>query len=74
MFFLFSIFISYQFQAYEALSKVSDVHGNSLKRFGIRRPIQRGIIDHPTVEVERNFRCEFPGNRQTLCPINTDGF
>ncbi|XP_078326398.1 nacrein-like protein [Crassostrea virginica] len=61
-------------KAYEALSKVSDVHGNSLKRFGIRRPIQRGIIDHPTVEVERNFRCEFPGNRQTLCPINTDGF
>ncbi|XP_061177061.1 nacrein-like protein [Saccostrea echinata] len=61
-------------KAFEALGNVSDIHGNRLKTMGIRRPIQRGIIDHPSVEVERNFRCGSLGNRQDLCPINYDAY
>ncbi|XP_048768998.2 nacrein-like [Ostrea edulis] len=60
-------------KAFDALGNVLDIHGNTLKTFGIRRPLQRGIIDHPSVEVERNFRCGSLGNRRDLCPPNPDG-
>nr|XP_011423808.2 nacrein-like protein [Crassostrea gigas] len=61
-------------KAYKSLITVSDIHGNSLKKFGIRRPLQRGIKNHPRVEVERNFRCGSQGNRRNVCPIDPDGY
>lgn len=55
-------------EAYEALANVPDLQGHPLSKFGIRRPLQRGTVDHPKVTVERNFRCGSIGNRKPVCP------
>ncbi|XP_048768982.2 nacrein-like protein [Ostrea edulis] len=54
-------------KAYKALATVPDTSGHPLSKYGTRRPLQRGIIDHPAVFVERNFRCSSKGNRRNVC-------
>ena len=54
-------------QAFEAFGNVPDSEGYPLRKYGIRRPLQRGIVDHPKVTVERNFRCGSTGNTRNVC-------
>ena len=54
-------------QAFEAFGNVPDSEGYPLRKYGIRRPLQRGIVDHPKVTVERNFRCGSTGNMRNVC-------
>ncbi|XP_062571503.1 nacrein-like protein [Saccostrea cucullata] len=54
-------------EAYKALANLPDRQGHPLSKYGVRRPLQRGIKDRPTVNVQRNFLCQSSGNRRDVC-------